>query len=70
MQIRTDRGDEVLNVGVLGPVIVVVNLTDFRACRAVPVSAKKFLNAVFDRVSQFEAAPGKKLNAVIRHGIV
>ena len=70
VQICSQRGHEVLNVGFFCPVIVVFNLTNSGACGSIPRSIEELLDLVLDLVRELVAAVRKELDAVVRHGVV
>ena len=69
-QIGADRLDEVRDVGVLGPCVISVDLTDGVAGRTIPLGVHERLDLVLHGIGQLVAAVRKELDAIVGHGVV
>ena len=70
VQVCSQRGHEVLNVGLFRPVIVVFDLANSGASGTIPRSIEEFLDLVLDLVRELVAAVSEELNAIVGHGVV
>ena len=70
VQVCSQRGHEVLNVGLFRPIIVVFDLTNSGASGTIPRSIEEFLDLVLDLVRELVAAVREELDAIVGHGVV